>query len=646
MMKAAGGGLRPRWVPDRRYDQIRRYSRTHSGILDDQTPHLEPSLLRRLADKNLVIQAVLFTLVNQIVAHFREPAHENAIGMRVVQRDRQKELTEPAANEAKRIELILRHGGILRENPITGEPAVWDSHDRRKADSFDTCLRKVILDMLVIDRIFISIEGSIPIAGKRDNPVMFFAAEDGALMRKVDSQEYVPKMRPDLAGQIVYAMLDPTSYWGVVREYKWDEGDMGIRNPRTDFASFGYGKSEVQQCLDAVLGVIYAVRHNKDYFTDSHIPFGILNLIGHYGKDQLDGLQQLLTQDVGFMVGGEYKFPVLRTPPGQGVSGAQWVQMMDRARMDMVFRAYIEFCVALTAAVFQIAPEEFGFSGFGGPSSALQMPDPESTFMQSQHKGLIPKVLFLCQFFSKNVVTKINPDFELVVQGLESNYDPAYLLEQQLDAERLANGYTMNQIRTLRDLPPVYDPKDIVLWNAIRKQYTKRWFATEEARQEAVLKTYSDMGGELGDYADAPAGNPGMLQIWASDHNLGAAQQAQGEMGQMAQSQSDADNQMQQANQQGAQQQMQQMADNEQQMQLQRQNAQADDREASVMRIPMAEDASLLRQKQEEARPAGRSGKPGKPGKPKKPFGKSFEAGVAAGYNLHRCTVRISPRDE
>ena len=45
MMKAAGGGLRPRWVPDRRYDQIRRYSRTHSGILDDQTPHLEPSLL-------------------------------------------------------------------------------------------------------------------------------------------------------------------------------------------------------------------------------------------------------------------------------------------------------------------------------------------------------------------------------------------------------------------------------------------------------------------------------------------------------------------------------------------------------------------------------------------------------------------------
>jgi hypothetical protein len=597
VLKAVVAGARPAYTRNMRADSARRYSMLHSGILEDSTPHIYAAMLRHLTERNVVIQAVLQTLINQVASRFRKPENEKGLGLRVVQKDRQKDLTEASAREAQRIGDILLRGGVHTKHPITGEPAAWDGRYERKADPLSTAIRKLTRDTLTLDRIFVSIEGSAPLGGSRANPVMHWIVEDAALMRMTDSAYYSPKIRPELDGQVAYVMLDPGGFWGVVREYRWDEGLMAFRNPRTDFATFGYGKSEVEQCLDAVIGVIYAMKHNKNYFTDSHIPQGILNLIGGYSQQQLDGLQLVLDQEIGFQVGGDYKIPVLKTPAGPGVQGAQWVSMMDRARMDMVFRAYLEFCVTLVSAVFQIAPEEFGFSGFGGPTSALQEPDPSSTFMQSQSRGLVPKVLFLGDYLTKAVVEKINPDFEIIIQGLESNYNPEYLLEEQLDQARITNGWTRNEIQALRDLPPIIDPKDPDLWERVAEAHEKKWYPSETVRIQAVLDDYKDLGGEIARWPDAPWGAPGALEIWSQEMQIGAEQQAQDQMGQMAQSADQGDHAEQQAGMQSAQAGMQAFQDNEQQQDFQNQaNDQQDQRDAE-MRIPMAEDAGLLRRR-------------------------------------------------
>jgi hypothetical protein len=307
---------------------------------------------------------------------------------------------------------------------------------------------------------------------------------------------------------------------------------MGFRNPRTEFASFGYGKSEVEECLEAVIGILYGMNANKEYFTNNHVPMGVLNLIGQYSPEDLEAMRTAFKMQVGGP-GHYYEVPVIKTQPGQG-TGASWIPMQQRDRMDMVFRAYIEMCVALVSAVFQIAPEEFGFASFGGATQVLSEADPESTIQQSQNKGLIPKVLFFSDWLSRTLVEKIDPDFELVIQGLESRYNPEELLRAQLDLQLMQLGYSPNMIRARNDEPPIIDPLDPDLWREVEKQFNNRWYPNDTARYEDMIDAYQKRGGQLGSWPNLPVNCAGAMQIVMSEHGLQQDQEAQAQMGEQA----------------------------------------------------------------------------------------------------------------
>lgn len=595
ILKAVGGiqsRRGPKHIKHNASEAVRRYTSFSQNILDDGTPHLDAWMLRNLADRNVVLQAVIQTILNQVASHFARPLTDKSIGGKVIQRDRKKALTAAAAKRAKELEDIVYDGGIKTNHPITGEPGCWDGHYETQSDPLDITVRKLMRDSLILDRVFITIEGNY--SGTK--PVMFWKAEDAGLMRLVDTPLYEPQIRngsqesDDLSGKVKYVMLSPDFDWRVEREYMWNEGAMSFRNPRTDFLTFGYGKSEAEMCLGALLGILYSMQANSDYFTKNHVPAGILTIFGNFSEPSIQQLQDQLTDEVGMPGASYWATPVLQAQPQQG-NAVEWTPLQDRARMDMVFRAYIELCVALVAAVFQIAPEEFGFHSFGGPSSTLGEASPEDKFNHSQHKGLLPKIVWLADYISRNTVERIDPDFQFVIQGLDTVYNPEQLLKVQLDMGLMQNGMSINEIRARNDEPPVVDALDEELWDQIKDKHANKWYATERERMQAMEDEYRKAGGQCGNYPNAPVGNPGALQQYQADRQQG--QQVQEQMNEQAGAEQDASRMGEQNQQAGVQQDMAGMTQRADELQSGEDMAGQEAAQASELRIPQAPDAAF-----------------------------------------------------
>jgi hypothetical protein len=595
LLKAVGSSQRrasgPKYVKHYVSDAVRRYTALSNGILDDQTPHLDALVLRALASRNVVLQVIIHTIINQVASHFVKPMTDKSIGVKIVQKDRKKSLTKAAANEAARIEDLLLNGGVVTEHPRTGEPGVWDSHGQETADDLETAVRKLIRDSLVLDRAYVVTEGSM--SGRE--PVLYWKHVDGGLIRLVDSEYYLPEIRTgadgtdDLTGRVKYVQMAPDMDYKVDREYPWYEGYMSFRNPSPELLSFGLGKSEVEECLGALTGILYTMQANQDWFTRNHVPQGLVTVFGNFQREDIDDLQSMLAGDIG--VGGSiWEVPVLAAQPMQG-NAVTWTPFVDRSRMDMVSKTYLELCIALCCGVFQIAPEECGFHSFGGPSSTIGGDGGQEEKLQhSQHKGLLPKVLWLKKFFSKAIVERINPDFELVIQGLDAVYNPEQLLKAQLDIALMTNGLTMNQIAARNDEPPVVDPIDEELWDEIREAHEEQWYATERERTEAMVAEYKAQGGKLGNYPNAPVNNMGAMQIWMAEH-LQEGQDTKSEMGQMAQGEQAFQQQDEQMEKQGAMQGMDAGVQQEQEFQQGDRQADADAARAGELRIPQMPNA-------------------------------------------------------
>lgn len=500
-------------------DAVRRYAGQHNGILRDLTPNVvNATTLRRLAERNVAIQLIHQTIIRGVVSHFKRPPNRDAVGIRVVQKEQRKQLTRAAAAMSDHIEDVLLLGGVKSRNPKTGQVAVWDAHYEVTADRLPKAVQKLTRDTLTLDKAFITVEHGRKIGRTARYPVMFWCPEDAALIYKCDSELYRPRVRPDLDGQVSYVMLDPDNEWNALREYAWSEGGLGIRNARTDFLAFGYGESETQKSGDALVGILHGMRANKSYFDDNHIPQGILVLLGSFGPNGVKKLQQQFRQDVG--VGSKHwGMPMLEGTPSPGFqTDAKWLNLLDRSRMDMVWKVYFQLCFALASGIHCVAPEECGMASFGGPEQTLSEADPETVIRNSQRRRL-ELVYFAVDLLNENVVDQIDEDFELTIQGLQSIYDPELLEQAQLERARQENGESINRARRLADEPDLLDPLDPDLWRELEARYADKWFPTDVDQQAAIRAEYEQKGGKLGHCYDAPM-SPLAFQVWAQEHGI------------------------------------------------------------------------------------------------------------------------------
>ena len=205
---------------------------------------LDYSKCRQITYADPVVAAILQTRCNQVGAYCHVETDEYKVGFQVKLRDNEKTPTPKEIKRMKEIEQFLLNTG---SNEMNAQP------EYRRRDDFETFIRKIVRDSLTFDQC------NFEITPKNDGTPFSFQAVDASTIRiipdKKESVEGAMKWDKDFlkdhfmrdrGGEFNYNKAKTPRYaqvmYGMVcHTFDDDELAFGVRNPRSDVSSFGYG---------------------------------------------------------------------------------------------------------------------------------------------------------------------------------------------------------------------------------------------------------------------------------------------------------------------------------------------------------------------------------------------------------------------
>lgn len=421
-------------------------------------------VLRRMAQVP-AIAAILLTRKNQVARYARRPRYEGDMGFQIRLKDPKAKMTEAARKEAMRIEDFFLKTGSIK--------------NLKRKDNFNTFLRKIVDDSLTLDTM---VWENVP---NRKGELSEIWAVDAATIELVANAPvseihtlpvYVPDTKAGmrLGGDIAYVQRVN----GIITaEYSEEELAFAIRNPRTNMEVTDFGMSELEVLVEIVTGIMNGVRYNTSYFSHSHMPQGVLEIVGKYQDKHLEGFKRhwkTLTSGAA----GKWSVPVMALEEGQGFKFTPF----KSSNKDMEFNEFLEFLFNIACAVYQIDPNEVGFKSWTSNSGAMGKSDNTEAKMEgSKDKGFVPLMNFVSDTFNSEIVDRMNEDFEFQWVGVDEEDEDERM---ERDKSALESGLkTVNEVRKARDMEVI---------NA-------KW-------------------------ADAPA-NPQLIQVFMAETGLGQPQQ-------------------------------------------------------------------------------------------------------------------------
>ena len=381
------------------------------NILNFTGPKSKPgpisySILRYMASVP-AIAAVINTRQNQMANFTRRPKNDKDTGFRVTTADPEAEMTPELKALARKYEDFFLTTG-------------WVPNKKRK-DNLNKLMRKLTRDTLSLDEIAIEI---VPGRNVMRYPVSEVYAIDPATI------EIVLPAEEELA--VVYEPVTPHGMkqggkniayvqrvaGQVKTEYTEDELIRAHRNPRTDLDYSFFGYSELEQLITIVTAIVNALHYNTSYFSQSNLPQGVLEIVGKYKPEHLEGFKRAWTTLVSGSVGRQWKVPVMALEEGQGFKFTPFKQ----GNREMEYSQFMEFLFNLACAVYQIDPREVGFKSWDSSGSKTMDNDaPASQIENSKDKGFYPLMQFFADTFNSEIMARIDPRFRFEWVGLDED---------------------------------------------------------------------------------------------------------------------------------------------------------------------------------------------------------------------------------
>jgi len=466
----------------------------------DRRYSLTYDMLKMMASRVAVINAVLQTRCNQMAAFSSPYRMSKSVGYVIKHKDPSHLTTKGEREMIKKLEKYIYNCGMDEPNP----------HSKAPRDRFDGFLRKVTRDSLVLDAA--AIEKVPDHAGL---PYEFLAVDASTIRLAADNEVAAKNFDLSYQNRIIEAGgYGPTSAYktldvhggkqdpafvqviqGQIRTvYSHEEMILGIRNPRTDIYSQGYGYSELEQLVTVITGYLNAEKYNTNFFQVGSAPKGILNLKGdNMSPDQLEGFRRAWKANVEGVQNS------WSTPIFQAEQGVDWIDM-GASNRDMEFSQWLEFITKLICAVYLIDPAEIGMPTQGGVSQTpLFESSSEWKLKASRDKGLKPLLKFFAQMINQHIIEKIDDHFVFDFAGLEELTE---LEKHELRKEQVASYLTLNEIRREDDRPDLEDG-DVVL-NPVYLQ-AKQIRATEEEKKNQAANAPAPGAAPAGPNAEPEA---------------------------------------------------------------------------------------------------------------------------------------------
>lgn len=380
---------------------------------------------------NPILNSVILTRQNQ-VSMYCQPARysEKGLGFQVRMRDFNKEPGRQQKEEIKRIEEFLLNTGKDRDI------------DR---DSFQNFCRKIVRDTYIFDQVNFE-----KIFNKKTNKLeKFIAVDPSTIFYGTNDKGEIIK-----GGQRYVQVIDKQ----VRAAFTSREMAMGIRNPRTDIGSSGYGLSEVEIAMRELIAFINTESFNDRFFSHGGTTRGVLQIKTGQQQSQR-ALQNFKREWKNSLSGinGSWQIPVV------SAEDINFVNMTPTAN-DMQFEKWLNFLINIIASLYGIDPAEIGFPNKGGATGSkggntLNESDPQKKLQQSQNKGLQPLLRFIEDLINKHLVEEFGDQylFQFVGGDTKSEEEKLDILDKEVTTFK-----TVNEARKERGYEPI-EGGDVIL---------------------------------------------------------------------------------------------------------------------------------------------------------------------------------------
>jgi len=367
------------------------------------------------------------------------------------------------------------------EIKLRDDRAVPDKEDRRRMiqltdwvmqtgatwgpgrDDFSIFLSKLIRDSLELD------QGCFEIVRARKGTPAEFYCLDGATIRLAD----VP---PGAEGQIDRDTVRFVQVYDevIIAEFGAYDLSFGVRNPRSDIRTNGYGYSELEMLIAVVTASLWAFEHNRRFFSQGSAAKGILNFKGSVPDSKLDAFRR---QWQMMLTGTANAF---RTPM-TNVDDLQWISLSNTNR-DMEFSAWMDWLIKVTCAVMQFDPAEINFT-YGNTGQGQQMfaTPVDQKLKASKDRGLRPLLLNVAKWLNVHLIWQLDPRYKLDFVGLDTKTaDQAVALGKQKSTFLM----TVDELRAEDDLPPLPNGEGAVILDPTWMQGKQAAAAAQQQQQQ------------------------------------------------------------------------------------------------------------------------------------------------------------------
>ncbi|AYP68576.1 portal protein [Exiguobacterium phage vB_EalM-132] len=405
----------------------------------DKPARVTYDTLRKMANRNSVISAVIQTRVNQ-VSTFTQPARytKDGVGFEIKLRDPKKKPTDDQKATMLAIEAFIENCGYS-----------YNPH----RDDFDTFVRKVVRDSLTYDQLTFEV-----VPDRMGRPAEIYAVDASTVRAaKIESDNVEGYITPDnyfnnADNEIKWVQVVDNK---IISEFTGNELAFAIRNPRTDINIHPYGFSELEILIHQVTAHLWAEEYNSRFFSQGGTTKGILNLKGqNVSKPQLDAFRRQWTAQLAGMTGA-WKTPVV------SVEGLEYINVSQSNR-EMEYEMWLNYLINIVCAVYQIDPAEINFpnrGGAGGSGGGLGEGGIEDRLKSSKDKGLRPLLRFVESVVNRHIIRRFSSEYTFNFVGLNGESEQ----ERMEKANKAVRSFkTINEVRAANDEPPL-ENGDIIL---------------------------------------------------------------------------------------------------------------------------------------------------------------------------------------
>ncbi len=434
-------------------------------------------ILRKMARQTPVIRAIISTRQTQVSAFSRPQSNRFDTGFIVRKKKDYYTSEEPKLSTSdkqtiKYLTEFLLNGG--------DEDNAW------YADNFDTFLRKVTEDTLILDA------GTFEVVrNQKGLPVKYFAV-DGETIRIADSydDEDYDGDRDEIRGY--YPSFVQVVDGNVEADYYPWELCYGIRNASTDIHRNGYGRSELEDLVNIVTWMLYGDAYNGKFFTQGSAPRGLIRVSKNVNRNRLAQFRQSWQATVSGTQNA-WKIPVIESEE------MEWVDL-QKTNAEMQFALWQEYLIKICCAIYKIAPEEIGFNlGNANGGNALFEGNNEVKLKYSRYKGLRPLLKQIEFWINKFIINPLDSDFEFVFVGLDTETEEK---ELELLNKKVANGMGWKEWRRAQDMPEDFEEGDFPLNPVyLQMKQQEQFNAMQEENTQAIEEESNDLWDSLTDNA-------------------------------------------------------------------------------------------------------------------------------------------------